>query len=45
MNKNKFDNNFNSFDYENNCDNSNEEKKFQSKFDEYQKIFDKFGKK
>ena len=45
MNKNKFDNNFNSFDYENNCDNSNEEKKFQNKFDEYQKIFGKFGKK
>ena len=43
--ENSNDNDFNFFDCENNYDNSNEEKKFQNKFEDYQKIFGKFGKK
>ena len=44
-NKKKFGN-FNIFDYEINYDNqNNEDKKFQNKFDEYQKTFGRFWKK
>ena len=46
INKNKFDNNFNYFDYVANYDNQNDEdKKFHNKFDEYQKTFGKNWKK
>ena len=46
INKNKFDNNFNYYDYVANYDNQNDEdKKFHNKFDEYQKTFGKNWKK
>ena len=45
LNKNKFDNNFNYYDYGNTGNNLNEDTKFQNKFDEYQKSFEKMWKK
>ena len=46
INKKKFENNFNYYDYENTYDNqNNEDKKFHNKFDEYQKTFGKIWKK
>ena len=46
INKKKFDNNFNYYDYTINYDNqNNEDKTFHNKFDEYQKTFGKIWKK